>query len=111
MYKIEKVWKQGMIQVMPVTETNNSLTTDKMYNCNPYTVCSEYKPLIPQLISSLYKWYSGEMKFTRYFTAADQSATLFSPFAVEKVEYFIDWSERTNQLTITLFSTVHRGKK
>ena len=39
-----------------------------------------------------------------------QSA-LFSQFAVKKVEYRADWSERTNQLTITLFSPVHSEKK
>ena len=53
------------------------------------------------------------MKYIRYFAAADQSARyyIFSEFAVKKVKYRTDWSERTNQLTITLFFTCTQWKK
>ena len=44
------------------------------------------------------------MKFIRYFMAADQSArysTFFSLFAVKKVKYYADWSERSTRTVAT----------
>ena len=46
---------------------------------------------------------SKEMTFNFTLLTNQHAITLFSQFAVKKVEYHADWSERTNHLTITLF--------